>query len=260
MKPVLLNIGDFQVQSYGAMAAIGFLIAVIWCSYNGQKKGYPRNQMIDFCIACILAAIIGARIGYVIVEWPSYINNPLDILNVRQGGLVWYTGLIGGFIGGTFYVRWKKLDFWWMADTIMVSVCFSHVLGRIGCYLYGCCYGMAIESSHSLYWMAVRFPGHTVDRLPIQLISSFSLLIICFVLIYLYSKNIRRGTVFVFYIGGYGLLRCILEFFRADPRGEFLSLPISTSQGIGILAILSAIGLYLLRPTEKQTTESPMSL
>ena len=253
MKPILFTLGDFQVQAYGAMAAIGFLIAVGWCSYHGQKRGYPRNQMIDFCIACILAAIVGARIGYVIVEWQNYINNPLEILNIRQGGLVWYTGLIGGFLGGTFYVRWKKLDFWWMADVVMVSVCFSHVLGRIGCYLYGCCYGMSLESNHPLYWMAVRFPGHTVDRLPIQLISSFSLLMICFMLIYLFSKNMRRGSVFVIYIGGYGLLRFILEFFRADPRGEFLGLQISTSQGIGILAVLSAITLWTLRPTEKPT-------
>ena len=200
-----------------------------------------------------MAAIIGARIGYVIVEWPNYINNPLEILNVRQGGLVWYTGLIGGFLGGTFYVRWKKLDFWWMADTVMVSVCFSHVLGRIGCHLYGCCYGIALESNHALYWMAVRFPDHTVDRLPIQLISSFSLLMICLVLIYLFNKKIRRGSVFVIYIGVYGLLRFILEFFRADPRGEFLGLQITTSQGIGILAILSAIALWTLRPTEKRT-------
>ena len=253
MKPVLFTLGNFQVQAYGAMAAIGFLIAVWWCSYHGQKRGYPRNQMIDFCIACIVAAIIGARIGYVIVEWPNYINNPLEILNVRQGGLVWYTGLIGGFLGGTFYVRWKKLDFWWMADTVMVSVCFSHVLGRIGCHLYGCCYGMALESNHALYWMAVRFPDHTVDRLPIQLISSFSLLMICLVLIYLFNKQIRRGSVFVIYIGGYGLLRFILEFFRADPRGEFLGLQITTTQGIGIFAILSAITLWTLRPTEKRT-------
>ena len=51
--------------------------------------------------------IVGVRIGYVIVEWPNYINNPLEILNIRQGGLVWYTGLIGGFLGGTFYVVGK---------------------------------------------------------------------------------------------------------------------------------------------------------
>ena len=79
MQPVLFSIENFSIQSYGAMAALGFIAAVLWCCYQGQKKGYHRNQMIDFCIACILAAVLGARLGYVIVEWPSFINKPIEM-------------------------------------------------------------------------------------------------------------------------------------------------------------------------------------
>lgn len=250
MQPILFTIKGFSIQAYGAMAALGFIAAVLWCSYQGQKRGYHRNQMIDFCIACIMAAVLGARLGYVIVEWPRFVNNPIEILYIQQGGLVWYTGLIGGFTGGTLYVLWKKLDFWWMADTIMVSVCLSHVFGRIGCYLYGCCYGMILHPEHSLYWMAVRFPNHDVDRLPIQLISSCALLLIYFLLVWLYQKNLRRGSVFLVYIGLYGLIRFCLEYFRDDPRGAFLGTNLTTSQGIAIIAMITASMLWNKRPKQ----------
>lgn len=161
MMPVLFRIPflDRDVPGYGFMLMIGFLLAVVWAARRATRSGANPDIILNCAFIGLIGGVLGSRIMYVIHYWEQFETRggPLDIafavINLTKGGLEFYGGFILASLSVLFYLwRWGHSIRWYM-DIMAPSVALGMAIGRIGCFLNGCCFGGTCD----LPW-AVRFP------------------------------------------------------------------------------------------------------
>lgn len=258
MHPIALDFGPLKIHWYGILIAIGFLAGVWTAGKRGLRHGLDPQRISDLAMWILVGAIIGARALHVVSYWETeFKGRPLlEIFKIQNGGLVFYGGLIGAAIAGTFYVKWKKLPFHKTADALAPSIALGSVFGRIGCLMTGCCYGRACD----LPW-AIRFPeGNpmhppTFPVHPTQLYDSFANLLLYLGLAWLYRRKKFDGQVFAAFLIGYAILRSIVEIFRGDYQAGEIRAGLTPGQfvSLGIAAI--GIALLVLLPRQTMPTK-----
>jgi phosphatidylglycerol:prolipoprotein diacylglycerol transferase len=254
--PVLFSLGDFDVHTFGVLLALGFIAGVYTATMQAERAGLDLDQVTNVLLLILALSIVGARAAYVAVSWPHFLEYPEDILRLHRGGLVYYGGLIGGILAGLVGTRLTGLPFARFADIIPAGLCLGQILGRLGCFANGCCYGAVC----SLPW-AVRLhsgPGAVVPRHPTQLYETLFLAGILAVCLWLFRRPHRPGMVMVVYLYLYGVGRYAVELFRGDDRGASPVPGLSVSQSIS-LAILAvaAIAHLLVARTPAAAAEPP---
>ncbi|MBI4974339.1 MAG: prolipoprotein diacylglyceryl transferase [Candidatus Omnitrophica bacterium] len=246
MHPVILRIGPFSIYSYGVMVALGFGLATALIYKNAARYGIDKSKIIDFAILILFAGIVGARVFYVLSNIDYYIANPFEILNLSKGGLVWYGGFASALLASIWYLKKNSIPFWTFADFIAPYIALAQGLGRIGCFLNGCCFGM--EASRPGYPFAVIFPDSHTLRHPTQVHSSLALLFIFIVLRIRQERPHFTGQIFLAYCILYSMKRYILEYLRGD--NPILTLGLTVSQVISILVFSISIPLFLYKAFE----------
>jgi phosphatidylglycerol:prolipoprotein diacylglycerol transferase len=123
------------------MYALGILAAAGLSEHLYRRRGGRPGVMADMVLPVMIGVILGARALFILVEREYYIQNPLEILMVWKGGLVFYGGLIGGALAFVLTTRLRRLPLWEMADILAPGVALGHALGRLGCFFAGSCYG-----------------------------------------------------------------------------------------------------------------------
>lgn len=241
MHKVAIYLGSWPVYWYGALVAIGFLSGLWTASRRGLRYGLAPEQILDIGPWIIGGAIVGSRALHVISYWhEEFAGKPVwEIFNLRQGGLVFYGGLIGASLATIIYMRWKKLPLWQYADALAPSVALGAFFGRLGCLMNGCCYG----SPTSLPW-AIHFPPEHetkgVGVHPTEVYDSGLNFLLYLGLVWLYRRKTFNGQIFATHLVCYALLRSFVELFRADyaPGEYFFGGWVSPAQfvSIGILA------------------------
>lgn len=240
MHPILLTIGPLALYSWGFFVGIGFLAGILVALLNSKRENITFDQVIDISIYTLIFAIIGARIFYVIQFWDEFRNNWLSIFAVWEGGLVFYGGLICALAGLIWYSRKSKIHILKIFDLAAPSVAIGYSIGRIGCFMRGCCFG----NETTLPW-AFHFHEISGLRHPTQLYSSFSVLLIFILLMFIRDKKEYDGQIFVWGIVLYSIYRFCVEFLRYSPVHYFGLTP---SQLISICTfILGTIFLFLKR-------------
>ena len=237
MHPILAKIGPLYIYSYGLMVAIGFAVATLLAYSKASEFGINKDKIIDFGIVILLGGIVGARALYVVLNLQYYIKNPLEILNLTRGGLVWYGAFLSGLIAGAWFVRKNKIDFWMMGDLFAPYMALAQAFGRIGCLLNGCCYGSVAPSGS----LSVIFPNESVPRHPTQIYSSLVLLLIFIVLRLWQKKSHFKGQIFLGYLILYSAARFSLEFLRGDNPKDCFGFTISQIISIAIFIICVTI-------------------
>jgi len=239
MYPVLFKIGPITIYTYGVMVALGFIIGLYLAAREAKKEDIKPDNIINLFFWVIISGHIGARIVYIFTEWEYFLEYPLRIVFANEG-FVFYGGFIAAFLGAFWYLKRQKIDVWKTADVIAPSIAIGHAIGRIGCFFYGCCYGKPTNS-----WIGILFPPESpagqlgVPVIPTQLISSFVLLVIFFILVIARRYSKFFGQIFWLYVLLYAAARFVIEFFRGDPRGHIWIF--STSQFIAIFMIAAAL-------------------
>jgi phosphatidylglycerol:prolipoprotein diacylglycerol transferase len=270
VHPVLIDFfGFFKLHTYGLMIALGFLIGMQLGVREARRVDLSEKRdfdqfILDLTFWILVAAIVGSRVLFIIVEWDQrYANDPLKIFKIWEGGLVFYGGFIGAVAFSVFYCWKKGRNFFQVADILIPSVALGHFFGRLGCLAAGCCWGVEVDPSFPL---AVQFPDgslvhSTMERHgviphgeaftphlhPVQLYESAGELAIFFLLLTVRAYKRFHGQVLLVYLFVYPILRTNLEFIRGDKaRGEYAigDLMVSTSQIISVL--IAAIALVLL--------------
>ena len=158
MRPELFTIPgtSITVPSFGAMVMIGFLGALWWMTRRAVKAKQDPDIVLNIGFISLVFMAVGARAFYVIHYWETQFKHaPGQIISLRSGGFEFYGGLVGAFVPSLLYTLYKRLSVRLWTDMVAPSLLFGMGVGRIGCFLAGCCYGSACPAS--LPW-AVHFP------------------------------------------------------------------------------------------------------
>jgi phosphatidylglycerol:prolipoprotein diacylglycerol transferase len=238
MHPILLKLGPLTLYSYGLMVALGFLAGILLATYLTRQAKLKPEVILDIAPFVLVGSIAGARIFYVVEFWRDFRGNPLEIFFIWKGGLVFYGGLLFAILGLLLAVKIFKLDLLKIMDILAPSTALGYAIGRIGCFLNGCCYGVETK----VPW-AVRFPTESVLRHPTQIYASISGLLICAILLLMLFKFKKfDGQVLTAGLALYAAYRFLIEFIRTNPR---YLLNLTEAQWASIFLVILAGGLYI---------------
>ena len=231
-----------EIPLYSLFFFLGIIVAGIIAVFLIKKR---KIHVFDFVCAAVyvmIGAILGAKLLFVVVSWKTIMQLQLSFIEVIKGGFVFYGGLIGGAIGLFIHGKQFKLDIKTYADIFAVVLPIGHALGRVGCFLAGCCYGIPYDGIGSYTYTHSHnvFTPIGIPLLPVQLIEAFLLSVLFTILIITFFKTEKTGIVTASYVTYYAIMRFILEFFRGD-RERGLLLHLSTSQWISIALMITMI-------------------
>jgi len=248
MHPILFRVGSWPVYSYGVLLAIAYLAGLQLAVVRARRAGLDGAKVMDLGIYLIIAALIGAKLMLVAVDFDYFRHQPAEILSLVRAGGVFYGGLIGAFFVGMWLVRRYGLPVWTTADLIAPGIALGHIVGRFGCLLAGCCYGRPTNVAWAITFTdpvaatnvgtPLQIPLH-----PTQLYDAGAEAIILAVL--LLSERRGRpypGRTLWLYMLLYAISRFIIEIYRGDERGVVMGM--STSQFVSV--ILVPVSLYML--------------
>lgn len=245
MHPVFLEFKYIVIHTYGVMAALGFMSALISANYFGNKQGIKKDNISDLAVYVILSAVIGARVFYVFVAPEYFLKNPIEVLKIWKGGLVFYGGFVFAVIAALSFIKLKNMDLGKTADAIAPGLALGHGIGRIGCFFAGCCYGKHTDLPIGVVFKDPNSLAPLNESLhPTQLYSFLGNFIIFLILCVVFKRKKRDGDIFLLYLLLYGSFRVFIEYFRGDNRGSFIFGILSVSQLIGLTAILISISVY----------------
>lgn len=245
MHPVLLKFGKLSIHTYGFFIATGFIVGILLAKFEAKRLGEDQEKIMDLCFYILIASIVGARLFYVFTSHKMFLSDPLEILRVWNGGLVFYGGFIGALVTAVVYIKKKKISPWKTVDILTPSLALGYCIARLGCFSAGCCYGKASD----LPW-AVTFTNPDslaplgIPLHPTQLYSSLINLLIFSFLWFFRSRKKFDGQLFWIYVLLYGVTRSFIEILRGDFRGPPVFGMLSISQTIG--GAMSVIAIAML--------------
>lgn len=258
MYTIFLKIGNYEIRWYGVMLAIAVLTAVFYAWREAKKEGIDENKFFDFVVWVIIAGIIGARVVFVLANNPLfYLTHPLEILKVWHGGLSFFGIVIFGFLFTYFY--WRRFNlFYKILDIASPALALGFGIGRIGCFLNGCCYGKPT----SVPWAVVfhdpaSFGPIGIPIHPTQLYLSASGFIAFFLLLKLKKRIKVEGGLFALFLVFYSIWTFIIEFFRGDHLPIF---GLTNGQWSVFPILIFAYLFYRSSPTlrhEREKLETP---
>lgn len=209
---------------YGVFVASGCVVAVLWLKTRREALGLTENAFWAAIWLMVLGATIGAKALFVALGWEHYARGELRFWADFGVGFVFFGGLLGAVLAGWAFGRSRGLGFVRGADYFAVAVPMGHAIGRVGCFVTGCCAG---------------HPPH-----PVQLYEATGLALIAWssraVLARVEALALPRGSAFWLYLLLYGALRLALDPLRADGRPERL-LGLSAQQGLALALIVVAL-------------------
>ncbi len=249
------SLGPMEIPTYYFIISLAFCIGIFWFYKRCENRNLPTKNALDICLIALISGFVGARLFHILFEFPSYyLNNPIEAFYFWQGGFVFYGGFITAYLCSFLYVRKLKLTFWLWHDTLAPVVAFGYAMGRLACFLVGCCYGKVCHWPWAVPLKQVNI--HTgmitsVLRHPTQIYASASeFLILIFLLLY-EKKKPALGNVFLLWLLLHSTNRFIMEIFRDDPRGGFYA-NISLSMIISI--ILFSVSAVILFKRKKEAS------
>lgn len=261
--PKTFSVFGFEIAFYGLIIGFGILAGMAIAFREAKITGQKVDDYIDLALFGVIFAIIGARLYYVVFQWDSYKDNLLDILNLRQGGLAIYGGVIAAIITCYTVAKVKKLSFLQMADTGCLGVLLGQIIGRWGNFFNREAYG---GNTDGLFAMKVNLSDTTINGVQVQdgidifeeagnyfiqvqptfLYESFCNLCLLGLIMLFRKKKKYHGEVFLWYMCGYGAIRAVIEGFRTDQL-QIGDTGIAVSQILGgtIAVVAGAIIVYM---------------
>ena len=261
MHPTLLKFGSFQIHSYGLLLAIAFLVAIQIFVVRGKRRGIPEDALHTVSLVLLILAIVGGRGLFVLTHWSDYSADPLGILRLWEGGLMLYGGYVLAIAGGIAYVRRAKLPLWKVADAAAPAMVLGVGIGRIGCFLNGCCFGLPTHASWGVQfppgsYSSFVFPGSHLH--PSQLYMVLAGFLLFVVLLRLDRKPHFDGYLFWMAVALDSVLRFGIDFTRYYDATSFLGkvggLSFNINQILSVALFLTS--MVMLRILSRRRTEA----
>jgi len=259
MHPILFRIGDWPVYSYGVLLALAYLAGLQLAVVRARRAGLDPARVMDLGIYLIIAALVGAKLMLIAVDFDYFRHQPRELLSLVRAGGVFYGGLISAFFVALWLLRRYRLPVWTTGDLIAPGIALGHIVGRFGCLLAGCCYGRPSDAPWAITFtdpVAAANVGTPLDvpLHPTQLYDAGAELIILIVL--LVSERRGRpfpGRTFWLYMLLYAISRFVIEIYRGDERGNVMGL--STSQFVSL--VLIPVSLFMMWRLRQRTAMAP---
>lgn len=264
MYPVLFRfpeswplVGGAGLHSYGLMIAIAFLCGLIYVRRESTRVGLDVDVMADLFFYTITSALIGSRVFYLIHSVDDFWADPLVAFRIWEGGLVFQGGIIGALLFVVPFARKHKLRFFKVADVFAVPLALGHGIGRLGCFLAGCCHGKQCDINFPL---AVVFPANPdtvapagIPLYPTQITEAFAEFLIFGFLFYFRKKKPFDGAVFLLYMMIYAVLRSFIELYRGDTiRGFVIEPYLSNGQFLSLIGFILAATAWVYLAGKKK--------
>lgn len=269
--PKSISIFGFDIAIYGCIIAIGMLAGIIIACLEARRTGQDYNQYIDFAIYAIIFSVIGARAYYVIFRWDYYGSHPSEIINIREGGLAIYGGVIMAIITCFVYTKIKKMSFVKTCDTAILGLITGQIIGRWGNFFNREAFG-GVAGDNNPWAMRIYFDEHysisqvpevvkdgmetlrgmTLDEIgyiqvqPTFLYESLWNLFVLILMLIFRKKKKFDGEVILWYLIGYGTGRAVIEGMRTDQ----LLMPVTgwpVSQVLSVVAALTALIIVIVK-------------
>jgi phosphatidylglycerol:prolipoprotein diacylglycerol transferase len=226
-----ISIFGFDIAYYGIIIGIGMLMGILMAEHEAKITNQKVEDYTDFALYAIIFSIIGARIYYVVFSWDLYKGNLLKIINIRQGGLAIYGGIIAAVITLSVFSKRRHLSFGQMADTACIGLIVGQIIGRWGNFFNREAFG-----GYTNGLLAMRIPiadvrtgdisqelllhvneaGNYIQVHPTFLYESlWNCVVLLFIMIFKKHKK-YNGEVFLIYVVGYGIGRFWIESLRTD--------------------------------------------
>jgi phosphatidylglycerol:prolipoprotein diacylglycerol transferase len=258
--PELFSIGPITVYSYGVLLAASYLLGLWLAMRRARRWGLDPNRVLDLGIYIIIAALVGAKLLLLVVDFEQFSRSTADLLSLARSGGVFYGGLILAVGVAFWYIARHRMPFWTTCDVFAPAIALGHVTGRLGCLAAGCCYGRPTDLPWGITFTNPLAAANVGTPLGIPLHptqiyeAGAELLILVFLLATERRGRPFAGRTFWSYMFLYAISRYIVEIYRGDPRGTVFDL-FSTSQFISLL--LAPLSLAMLVWLSRTSPETP---
>ena len=242
-----VSIAGFAIHYYGIVIMLGVLLGVMLAMKREKLYDCPKDTALDLALVGVPAAIVFARIYYVIFEWPQFRGDIMSIFDIRSGGLAIYGGLIGAISAGYIYCRVKKLSFPAMADLAAPSIALGQAVGRWGNFFNQEAYGIEIVWEKLQFFpVGVYIEADKAWHFATFFYESVWCALIVIFIICAQKRGFfrRKGDVILWYLLLYGFERALVEGLRTDSL--YLG-PIRVSQALSIILIFAAAAVFFMR-------------
>jgi phosphatidylglycerol:prolipoprotein diacylglycerol transferase len=257
-----ISIGNFTIAYYGIIIALGMMAGLLLACHQAKKTGQDPDTYFDLALIDIVCALIGARLYYVVFRWDLYKDDLLSILNIRQGGLAIYGGVIAGVLTTFVFSKVKKIPFGRLIDIAGLGLVLGQIIGRWGNFFNREAFGgytdnlfamqlpvsavRASEITEAQWEHAVVLDGITYIQVhPTFLYESLWNLLLLILLLFFFDKRKFEGEVFLWYLLGYGLGRFWIESLRTDQLLlPVIGYPVSRALA-AVLVVVAAVWIVI---------------
>ena len=254
VSPVAFSVGSREIYWYAIIILTGFLLAVAFCSWSAKKRNISTDHIFDIGFYGLIVGIICARIYYVIFDLQTYIDNPIKIFKIWEGGLAIYGGIFGGILTALVYCRIRKLNIYEIFDIGAPGLLIGQAVGR-----YGNFFNMEVYGKQTDFVLGMSINGGAPVH-PLFFYESMWNILGLLLIILFRNKTKYHGQIFWGYILWYSCGRIILEGMR---QGEYILYTfggkVAASQLVaGVLIVVSSIMLVRLRLNKKFKKENSL--
>ena len=213
INSIAVNIGNLSIYWYAIFIVSAFAIAILFLKRDDGKYKIKFEDIMELFLVLIPVSIVFARLYFVIFKFDYYINNPVEILDIRNGGLAIYGGIIGAIITILVFCKIKKINFLDVLDYIVPYLALGQAIGRWGNFFNGEAHG---SITSNILRMGIVENGTYIEVHPTFLYESICNLVIFLILYCMRNKRQYRGQLTYIYLTLYGLIRAIIEGVRTD--------------------------------------------
>lgn len=255
MDKVALDLGIVQIYWYSILIFLGMLVACFVIYKESKKRGIDEDFLVNLTFNTIILGIIGARLYYVLFNLPYYLENPLEILEIWNGGLAIHGGIIAGLLFIIYYCKKHEVNIWKMLDIIVVGLIIAQAIGRWGNFFNNEAYG-PITTATDLKSLGI--PQFIINgmyilgdyRQPTFFYESvWCFFGFCAMFLIRKYKYLKIGQLTGFYLLWYGIIRLIIEGMRTD---SLMLGPIKMAQLVSIVFIIAGIIIFIRSVRKKE--------
>ncbi len=239
-----IDLGFTTLPTYYTMISLVYCLCIFWFYKRCEDRNLSLDKAMNIGLIVLLGGFLGSRLFHILFEQPRhYLHSPIEVFYFWQGGFVFYGGFIIAYASAFLYIRKQKLTFWLWHDTFAPVAALGYALGRVACFLVGCCYGKVCSLPWAVSVEQVHIASENVTHLwrhPTPLYATAMELLILAFLLWYEKRRPAVGRVFLIWVILHSCARILMETYRADPRGvEWMGLSLSTMISILLIAAAS---------------------